>query len=71
MLNWTRTKITLSRFYDKTEQKRNKQIERQKSLSKFGLEYECGVRIKTCDNCKSDIKSGKNFYVMNIQSNRL
>ena len=48
----------------------NKQTDRQKNLSKFGLQYECGISIKTCVNCKSDVKSGKNFYVMNIQSNQ-
>ena len=71
VLNWTHTKVTLSRFYDKIEQKQtNKQTEK-KSLNKFGLWYECGISIKTCVNCKSDVKSGKNFYVMNKQRNQL
>ena len=54
-----------------TNKKTDRQTDRQKILSKFGLQYECGISIKTCVNCKSDVKSGKNFYVMNIQSNRL
>ena len=54
------------------KQNKNKQTNRQKkSLSKFGLWYECGISIKTCVNCKSDVKSGKNFYVMNKQRNQL
>ena len=53
------------------KQNKNKETDRQKSFSKFGLQYECGISIKTCVNCKSDVKSGKNFYVMNIQSNQL
>ena len=51
--------------------KTNKQKIKNISLNKFGLQCECGISIKTCVNYKSDIKSGRNFYVMNIQRNQL